>query len=235
MIINVKNVSQSALYALMASGIIVSLLFTAFFLAEPAVSYGNDTATFSVHQTITDETSFLVNPTNVNMTGSINGISGGNATGTTSFVVISNNATGYYVDIAFFNNGTTEAMIGNINADEAIRDYGGDTGGEPSYTFAASTSAQLAYTVSSNTTSDTDQSFKSNGTTACNTGTTSAGGINCWKSPATTAFRIVNRANAAVSGATTTIQFKINVPSGATPVPTAQAYTATATLSLFAQ
>lgn len=235
MITNTRHLSQSAIYALLASLTIVSLLFTVFFVAEPAISYGNDSSQFLVHQTITDETSFLVTPTSITMTGNISGVTGGNATGTTSFVVISNNSTGYYVDISFYDNGTPEAMIGDLDADQGIHDYGGDTAGQPSYTFVSSTSAQFAYTVSSAITLDTAQSFLNNGINACNTGGTSASGLYCWKSPTTTAFRIVDRDSSAPTGATSTIQFKVNVPSGATPVPTAQPYTATATLSLFAQ
>ncbi|MCA9356971.1 hypothetical protein H6784_02340 [Candidatus Nomurabacteria bacterium] len=225
---------RSALYALTATGTIVTLLCASFFLAEPMISYGDEVAPdFRIRQTITDETSFLVYPSNVTMAGSISGVTGGNATGTTDFVVQSNNSTGYYVEIAFENNGTPEAMIGDNDASEALRDYSSDVGGEPSFGFTASTAAQFAYTVTSATIGDTDPSFHNNGA-VCNNDTSETAET-CWKSPATTAFRIVDRTTSAVTGATSTIQFKVNVPSGALPVPTAQTYTATATLSLFAQ
>lgn len=229
------HLSQSAVYAVMASLMIVSLLLSFFFVVEPTISYGQaDTATFTIKQTITDETSFLVNPSNVVASGTINGVTGGTATGTTDFSVISNNANGYRVDIAFADadaDGTI--MRGNISLGDEIHDYGGDTGGQPSYNYSASTSAQFAYTVSSVTTLDTDQSFLSNGTNACNTGSTDAGGLHCWKSPDTSAFTIIDRDSAAPAGATSTLTFNIVVPSGATPVPEAQTYTATATLSLY--
>lgn len=227
-----KHLSQSATYALVASCTVLSLLFTAFFFAEPVISHGQaDTATFYIRQTITDESSFLVDPSNITMSGGINGVTGGQATGTTQFVVQSNNSAGYRVDIAFENNGTPEAMIGDETASEAIRDYGGDVAGQPSYNLTASTAAQFAYTVMSSTTADTDLSFIDNGA-ACNAAGSQTAN-KCWKAPDTAAFTIVDRSSAAVTGATSTITFNVTVPSGATPVPQAETYTATATLSLY--
>lgn len=226
-----KDLVQPALYAFVASVTAVSMLFFAFFIAEPSISHGQaDTDTFYIRQTITDESSFLVAPTNVTMVGDLNGVTGGNSTGTTQFVVQSNNTAGYYVEIDFFDNGTPEAMLGDASDSEALRNYGGDVGGEPSVGLTASTASQFAYTITSSSTSDTDASFFNNGA-ACNAGGLQT--IPCWKAPSTTAFRIVDTTAAAVTGATSTIQFNINVPSGATPVPQAETYTATATLSLF--
>ncbi|MCA9359551.1 hypothetical protein H6781_00245 [Candidatus Nomurabacteria bacterium] len=232
----INHLTQSALYAMTASITIVSLAFLMFFIAEPAISHGqNDTATFYIRQQITDETSFLVDPTDVTMAGGINGVTGGNATGTTQFVVTTNNTAGYRVDIAYEDLDTDgEAMLGDASGDNAIRDYDGDVVGEPSYNWTASTAAQFAYSVSASNTPDADQSFKSNGTNACNTGSTDAGGLHCWKAPDTGAFTIIDRSSSAVTGATSTIFFKIVVPSAATPVPQAETYTATATLSLYA-
>ncbi len=231
-----KHLSHSASYAVLASLMILSLVLSFFFIAEPAISYGqSDTATFTIKQTITDETSFLVPPTNVVATGTINGVTGGTATGTTVFAVISNNAAGYRVDIAFADSDLDRiSMRGDTSGGSEIHDYSGDVAGQPSYNFTASTSAQLAYTVSSVTTADTDNSFLSNGTNACNTGSTDGGGLHCWKSASTTApFTIIDRNTSAVSGATSTIKFVVIVPSGATPIPQAETYTATATLSLY--
>ena len=108
-----------------------------------------------------------------------------------------------------------------------IRDY--PAPGEPTFNFTASSAALFGYTVTSSSTTDTDPSFIDNGV-ACNLGTNQLG--RCWKEPTTSGFTIVDRGTAATNGATSTIQFKVNVPSGAVPVPQAQSYTATATLTL---
>ncbi len=226
---------DNGIRAAAAAGIIVSLLLAGFFLAEPRISHGqSDTASFYVRQTITDETSFLVDPGNVTMNGSISGITGGNATGSSRFVVKSNNASGYYVDISFFDNAGAYAMRGDEDGGAQIRDYGPGGAAQPQYNFTASTAAQFAYTLNSSTTLDTSDSFLNNGSNTCNTGATQTFG-KCWKSPTITAFRVVDRTTAATTGATSTLYFKVNVPSSANPTPTAQTYTATATLSVFTQ
>ena len=228
-----NHLNRSFWSALAASLMVVTMALTTFFLAEPTIGHGqSDTKNFTIKQTITDETSFTVAPSNVTMNGSIAGVTGGTANGSTTFVVRSNNAAGYYVDIAFYNNGTANAMVGDNTGSESIHDFGGDVAGEPSYSFTASTAAQFAYTVNSANGSDVDQSFLDNGS-SCNQGGGSENSNTCWKAPDTTAFRIIDRASASLTGATSTISFRVVVPSGATPAVTADTYTATATLSLY--
>jgi hypothetical protein len=231
-----QHLILSAKQAFVLSLAVIVTLVSTFMVFEPKISRGQAAVTpdFRIRQTITAETSFLVNPANVTMVGSIAGLSGGNATGTTRYVVRSNNATGYYVDISFFDNPGPHAMRGDIDGGAQIRDYGGDVAGQPSFNLTASTAAQFAYSNYSSTTSDTDDSFLSNGTSACNTGVTQVIG-RCWKSPSTTGFRIIDRNTAAASGATSTLYFRVRVPSNPNPIPTAQTYTATATLSVFVQ
>jgi hypothetical protein len=227
--------TQTALYAGVAASLIVAMLTVGFFALEPQISRAQvDTSNdFFIRQTITGETSFLVEPTNVNMSGSISGISGGSATGTTQFSVISNSSTGYRVEIDFFDNGGDHAMLGDIDGGEEIRDYAAGAG-TPTPNMTASTAAQFAYSVHSSSSQDTADEFWYNAG-ACNTGSGSVHGM-CWKSPSTSPVEIVNRNFATGgAGATSTLIFKVNVPAGANPVPTTQTYTATATLSLFLQ
>jgi hypothetical protein len=121
-------------------------------------------------------------------------------------------------------------MLGDTTGSEALRDYGGGVLSEPTYNFTASTAAQFGYTVESDNAGDTDQSFLDNGA-SCNQGGGSDNSL-CWMSPSTTAFTIVDRSSSAVSGATSTISFRVVVPSGSNPAVTADTYTATATLTL---
>jgi hypothetical protein len=232
MITNTKYLSQTALYSLIASLTVISLLFTTFFLFEPSIGHAVDSNPFRIRQTITDETSFSVQPSNVTMNGSIAGVTGGTANGSTTFAVISNNASGYTVSIDFHDNLTANAMRGDTGGSETLRDYSGDVAGEPSYNFTASTAAQFAYTVTSLNSSDTEQSFLDNGSNACNQNGGSQTTDRCWKAPETSPFTIINRVSSAVTGATSTISFRVVVPSGSVPAVTADTYTATATLTL---
>lgn len=201
-----------------------------YILIEPQVTF-SQTSEFTISQEITAESSFLVEPTDVTMAGTIAGLTGGQATGTTDFVIQSNSTNGYFVQIAFPTNGTDGAMLGEVSASEAILDYGGDAAGpEPSRGYVSSTSAQFAYTVTSDFSSDTDQSFFHDGSD-CNTGVAQTEA--CWKAPDTSAFEIVRRTGPALTGATSTITFNVTVPSGAVPAIQSDIYTATATLSLF--
>ena len=82
------------------------------------------------------------------------------------------------------------------------------------------------------TTADLDASFKNNGT-VCNAGALSTSNT-CWMGASTTNFRIVSRGSAATTTATTTIQFRVNIPNNPVPAVNSDFYTATATLTLVA-
>jgi hypothetical protein len=230
------HITHHTFYAAVFAAASVLFLFMLATAAEPQLTHSQTLATtsdFTIRQTITDETSFSVPPSNIIMAGEINGITGGQATGSSQFVVQTNNAAGYRVDISFEDNTTPNAMIGDISGSLAIRNYDSDAGGQPSFGYIASTTASLfAYTVMSTTTSDTAQSFLENGA-VCNQNGGDDTNFGCWKSPAVAAFTIVQRSSSAITGATSTVMFNVTVPNSAVPVPEAETYTATATLSLF--
>ncbi len=231
-----NRIAHSAVFALIASITIVSLVAMSFMMAEPAISYGQvleDTSTFTVRQQITDESSFTTNASNVTMVGSLNGVTGGNATGTTGFTIRTNNATGWHVTIDFFDNAGAHAMYGESDGDESLRDYGGDVVGEPSYNFTASTAAQFAYSVQASSSLELDQSFLDNATNACNSNGGGQTAFKCWKAPSTSEFQILDSDSAAATGASSTVTFNVRVPNNPSPGLTAQWYTATATLSLY--
>jgi hypothetical protein len=215
-------------FALMMTALISFVGGFVFLLSEPTVSRAV-TDTFTVRQQITDEISFLVSAADVTMAGTIAGITGGNATGSTYSVVQTNNATGYTMDIAFSGN---PAMRGETTGNAAIVNYG--TTSEPTYDFyLGSTSAVFGYTVSASSSTDLDPSFLDDGV-ACNTGSGTTSNT-CWKGASTTNFRIINRATAANTGATTTIQFRVFVPNNPSPALDEDFYTATATLTALNQ
>ena len=215
---------------LLQSGAVVLMLMLGFVLVEPAISLSaSATDTFTIRQQITSEISFLVSAANVTMNGTIGGLTGGTATGTTQAVVRTNSATGYTMDIKFAN---SPAMQGEATGGIGIHDYA-EVGVEPDYSFVASTSAVFAYTVSASTTSDLDPSFLDNGATACGAGTYSVD--HCWKGPATTDFRVINRSSSAGSGATTSFTFVVDVPNNPSPSVESDYYTATATLTATTQ
>lgn len=225
----IQHITQSIIksFLLTVSFMITAIL--AFGILEPTVSRAV-TDEFTIRQQITDEISFLVPAANVTMVGSIAGITGGNATGTTFAVVQTNSPTGYTMNISFLNN---PAMLGETTGSTAIRDYGTSTAAEPTFVYNASTSAQFAYTVSASTTSDVDQSFRDNGS-VCNTGSGDVANA-CWKGPSTSNFQIINRTTSANSGATTSIQFRVSVPNNPSPALEEDFYTATATLTAVTQ
>lgn len=218
------NVTNAAVAALTG---VLFLAFT-YFILEPVVGR-SATDEFIVTQTITDEISFLVFASNVAMSPSIGGLTGGYATGTTYFVVRSNSTLGYYVDLGF---ASTTAML-RTTGTGYINDY--STAGAPAdfnYTLNT-TSAEFGYTVSASTTSDLDPTFQDNGSNTC--GSAGVDTLNkCWMGPVPTSSpeRIINRSTPTpLGGATTTIKFKVTVPSYPSPTIPEGSYVATATLT----
>ncbi len=238
---NTKFYLTSLTQAFIAAILIVAVLFALYFFAEPRVGRAQDTSgPFTISQDIIGETSFIVDAVNTTLSGSLNGITGGTANGSTTVVVQTNSPTGYTMDIAFFDNGTLQTMEGEITGSSAIRDYPASSTGsttnpfEPSFLFStASTAAVFAYTMSAADSSDLDQSFLNNGT-ICNSG----GGYTvdrCWMTPATTTFQIIDRDTDAVTGATSTLHFRVHVPNNPNPGLVVDTYTATATLTVAPQ
>lgn len=217
--------------ALWCAGCLTAGLWLAFASLEPVVGRAVDD-TFIVTQTITDEISFLVTASDVSMSPAIAGLTGGTANGSTSFVILSNSASGHTVDITF---SSSTAMNGNTTTGY-INNYTPSSAGVPDYTFGiggSGTPGEFAYSVTASetpTTAGIDQSFLNNGS-ACNTGSNSTAG-NCWLNPSTTAERIITRTSITSYGtATTTIAFRVSLPANPSPVVPGDTYTATATLT----
>lgn len=226
------NYTKAAIQALLTSTLIMAVATVGYFFMEPQVGRAQDTSgPFTISQVITGETAFIVDAVNTTLSGSINGITGGTANGSTTVAVRTNSPTGYTMTIAFFNNGTANAMLGSTTGSIAIRDYPA-AGGQPTYLFStASTSSVFGYTVTSVDAGDLDQSFDDNGS-ACNQTGNAQTADRCWMEPMTSAYQIIDRSTDAVTGATSTIHFRVHVPNSPTPGVVSDTYIATATLTV---
>ncbi len=226
-------VQKSALQSFLAAFLAVALVFISYVILEPQVGRSQTSDSFTVTQEITGEISFLVAAADVTMSGTISGITGGYATGTTRAIVQSNDPQGFNMTLRFATSTAGQAMVASSTA--YINDYtpASTTPGVPDYNWITNStggSAEFGYTVSASSTSDLDASFLNDGS-ACNTG---AGytADKCWLNPTSTPETIINTTGPTpVSGATTTIKFKVAVPSGPSPALPAAFYVATATLT----
>lgn len=206
---------------------IVSIaLLVVFVSAEPQLVSAIEDQ-FTITQTVGSEISFLATANDVTMNGTLAGLTGGMATGTTQVRVLTNDSSGYTMTI---HASTSPAMQGNTQGG-SIADYTPATANIPDYAFSVPTDYEFGYTVSASTTSDLAQKFLDNGS-ACNTGTSdTSGAYSCWYGLSTNATSTIVRATATpISGATTTITFQVRINSGSN-VPE-DTYVATTTLTV---
>ena len=210
-----------------SSVIALLLSFAVFLVCEPNIGQAI-VSTFRITQSVTAEISFVVTPSNVAMSPSIAGITGGNSAGTTSVRVRTNNDIGYNMTIAF---SSTTAMRqtsqGNLGS---ISNYNPTTINVPDFAFTNEVFSQFGYTVIASTSADLNTSFRDSGA-ACNTSTGNLAN-SCWLNPSTTAKTIINTSLPSTSsGSTSTIAFRINIPPNPVPLVPEGGYTATATLT----
>ena len=215
---------------------IATLLFSvvvygSYLLLEPsaikAQSVGKD---ITISQQITSEISLVTSPQNVTM-GAIAGISGGASFGQTQLAVYTNNALGFTVTLTA---SSAPAMLGATGGG-SISNYTPVSASIPDFAFASNTTGQASefgYSVSASSTSDLAQKFLDNGS-ACNVGSSDTGGSSsCWYNASTTATSTLNRTTSTLgSGATSTIFFRVNVPSNPAPTLPQATYIATTTIT----
>lgn len=215
--------------AIVASLLILTFLAASYFVFEPIAAYGI-TDTFTVEQQVTSEISWRTLSNDVTMTPALQGLTGGNSFGTSTFAINTNNPTGYNMTLAF---ATNTAMQGeNVSSD--IDNYTPAVGGTPDYSFAVGANdAEFGYSVNGVTTpGDIDARFKNNGS-ACNTGSSATVG-KCWynTAAAASAVTIINRTTATPgTGATSTIVFQVGITANPSPAVQTGYYNATATLT----
>lgn len=230
------KVKQQAAQSLTVAGLALFILVLAYFVIEPRVGIAVDSNAFAITQEIGAEISIAA-VSNVTASGTLSGISGGNATGTATAVVRTNNTNGYYMDISFSDtDGDGTAMRRELGGTflGSIKNYSTSTYNSmvtPSYGFSfASSASMFAYTVTASNTNDIGQNFLHNGSSACGVGSTTTADV-CWMAPTTTAYRIIETGEPASGGATTSIKFRIYVPNNPNPALENGFYTATATLT----
>ena len=229
---SVRNHYQHFVYSVVASVVALMLTISTFVALEPVVSRAQASVedTFIVEQTIDEEISFLVNAADVSMVGTITGLTGGSATGSTYAVVRTNDPDGYNMTIEFpF--ATTSGMQGN-DTSSVINNYTPATPGTADYDWidnSAGGAAEFGYTIHASSSADIDPAFLNTGTSC---GGASFEEYQCWLNASITPQTIINRTSGAAStGATTTIVFRVHAPDSPSPALEADTYTATATLT----
>lgn len=213
-----------------ASLIISMMLCFAFVGFEPIASRAQTQDQFTVSQTITGEVSFLVSATDVTLSPSLSGITGGTSNGGTQVRIHTNDTSGYTLTLKA---SSSAGMIGNVSSD-VIPALSSTTAGVPDFGFDSTTvsanTARFAYTVEASSTTDLDPSFRDNGS-VCNTG---AGDTvdKCWLNASTTNETIINRSTSTpASGSTTTLKFRVVLQSNPSPSLSEDTYVATTTLT----
>lgn len=203
--------------------LVIAMMFT---LVEPGLSFAIEDQ-FTVSQTVTSEISFATTATDVTMSPSLGGITGGTSNGTTTVVVLTNDSSGYTMTIKA---STSPAMDGETTTG-TIADYTPAAVGVPDFTYSVPSSAEFGYTVLASTTSDLAQKFKDDGASTCNTGSAdTSGAASCWYGLSTAATSTIFRTTAtSASGSTSSVVFKLTINSGSfVPEDT---YKATTTLT----
>jgi hypothetical protein len=219
------------LITLIRHGVIGTLILAVVFITiEPAVSLGaTATSQFTISQTVTAEIAFATTASNVIMSPTLGGITGGTSNGATSVAVKTNNLTGYNMTIMA---STSSGMQGVASSTNFIPAYISTVPGVPDYTFSSETnSAGFGYAVNATTSTDVAQLFRSAGSTPCNTGAVTSSSA-CWLAATTTAVTIINRSTPTPStGATTTLSFRVVIGANPSPVIPNDTYVATTTLT----
>ncbi len=219
----------SARHAFVATLLIAVLGVCSFFAFEPSVGRAI-TDEFTVTQEITDEISFSTFAQNVAMEGSITGLSGGFATGSTMAVIRSNDAQGYTMKLHFSTTSSGRSMQASSTA--YINDYSPAVASVADFHWITNSSggaAEFGYSVTASNTAEVDLTFLNDGASACATGSSNTAN-RCWINPTTSPETLVS-STGPTAASTTTIKFKVAVPNAPSPALPTGFYLATGTLT----
>lgn len=205
----------------------LALLLVVFFIylyIEPIVADAaiTETQDFVVTQPVSGEIS-MSNPADVLMNdGVIGGMSGGTSTGTTSFVVVSNNATGFTTVIS----ASSSPALVKAASGTSFSDYSNT--GDPTNDWADTASSAFGYNVKTSDSADA-AAFKYTGTT-CSTGGSVNDDTHCWRGFTTSPYTIIDRGSeTTVSGVTETLNLQAQL--AANQALESGSYVATITLT----
>jgi hypothetical protein len=222
---NSKIIINSAWNSTIAVILVLTLTFGTFLVLEPTVGR-SATDIFKVTQTVTDETAFVVAVNDVTMSPNLAGVTGGTASGSTTVRVRTNNSTGYNMTIAF---STSTAMRQN-GGSGSINNYNPASTTRADFAFANEAFSQFSYTVVASTSGDLPTYFRDNAS-ICGAGSANTAST-CWSNPSTTARQVIlTSAATQTSGSTSTVAFRVNIPSNPVPAVPEGTYVATATLT----
>lgn len=159
------------------------------------------------------------------MTGPLGGLTGGESNGSSTVTVVTDSSGGYQLSIVA---STTPALRKDPSS---IADYVPNSAPNPDFLFT--TDAGEAHFGFSSHGSDVPARFRHDGGNNCNTGGITTTALRCWVGLSTTELVIARGAGANhPEGATTTLQFKVGIGSGATVE--SGTYVATTTLTAVA-
>jgi len=181
------------------------------------------TDSITVTQSVTSEITISA-PSDVTMSPSIAGISGGTGDGTATWTVKTNDTSGFNMKIKA---STTPALqTGSYN----FADYTEASVGTPDYTWSiAAADSEFGFTVEPATVADTVTAFKDNGVTCGGAGAANASNA-CWDGLSTTDIDIINRSSITSStGEAEVVKFRAQ--SGASHFQQEGTYTATITVT----
>lgn len=213
------------------STILYIVLFGAFVALEPSVGNALST-TFTVSQTVNTEIAFVTPASNITLTPNIDTSVGGVALGETQVVVITNDHLGYSMTISA---SSSLGMIGVASTTQYIPAYTPASAGVPDFTFnSPANTALFGYTVEASTTADLATAFKDD-LGSCNAVSGSDTVDSCWIGVDTNPFTVINRTSETLlSGATTTLKFRVAINANPVPPLPNDYYVATTTLTAFA-
>jgi len=171
--------------------VIINLIFPLLFaILEPQVTRAVTDA-ITVTAEVTEEIS-ISSPADVLLASSIPGMTGNPgspASGSATWTVITNNATGFNFKIK----ASTDPAMQNSDGEYFFFDYTPAAAGSPDYDYAgpAAGSAEFSYSVTAATAADADTPFRNNGA-SCGTGANNTDN-QCWWDLTTADVTVISR------------------------------------------